>query len=144
MTDATYDVASLKSLRDRVRAAKGADRELDYAIEACLKPWLAEQGYVRNKGDGWRSKTPSVPGAYLLRGPARYTASIDAVAALIAKELPSCSWTAHSYGLCAVDRCEHGLRLMEDGSGATPALGLLDALIGCLIARASRWASRQV
>ena len=113
---------SLRSILERVEAADGADREIDFAIAEAL--------------DG----VNRVSSAARLR----YTASLDAAVALVQKMLPL--WLisisqidrTQSYdpvsGWCAElkpSRLARGTPV-DDGYGETPALALIAALLRAL------------
>jgi len=76
--------AELQALLERVKAATGPDREIDLEI-ALFAGWT----HVRMKGDAkpyWRK--PGETQYFMRYEPPRYTASLDAITALIERELP--------------------------------------------------------
>ncbi|MFD2248889.1 hypothetical protein FHS82_000998 [Pseudochelatococcus lubricantis] len=81
------DLAALRSLLARVEAAEGPDRELDRDIAISFgRPWdyAADWGGWGYGADGMRIEKPVAQ---------PYTASIDAVVALIDRALPERSWS---------------------------------------------------
>lgn len=92
-------MTDLSELIERVRNATGPDRELDGEITTALGD---------GPGDGWELITHS-PGMFMMdagrwikggriRTPKPFTASLDAITALIEKKLPGWDWGASSLG----------------------------------------------
>lgn len=103
------DLDALRALRDRVAAADGPDRGLDYAIQETIVRKLALRSTV-----AWFSE------------------SLDAAVALVERMLPSATWTLHSNGNAIV--YPGGKRQFSD-TAPTTALALLNALLKALIAQ---------
>lgn len=124
------DRATLEALLSRVESATGADRELDYDIpRAIARPpegaiWTTDRDYY-----------PPI------------TSSLDAVLALVERELPGWKWTATNIGYDdGAWQGKPGALLKHPASSdrptakacaATPALALLAALLRAKIAEAT-------
>jgi len=77
--------AELQALIERVKAATGPDREIDLEI-ALFAGWT----HVRMKGDAkpyWRK--PGETQYFMRSEPPRYTASLDAITAMIERDVPT-------------------------------------------------------
>lgn len=136
----TYDLPTLRDLLVRVEAATGPDRELDGRIWAGISAvkyleWDGAGVLWQESSGGLRHQTDSrIP---------LFTASIDAVVALIERVLPEGAWGC---GLNVHHRTPNAHIHIHDGKGdfitffssppttATPALALLAALLKALIA----------
>ncbi len=112
------DLGALRSLRDRVAAAGGPDRDIDQDL-------FCDLGLCPRGEDG-------ILDAY--RAP-RYSESLDAVVALVERVLPDATWTIHSNGNAIV--YPGGKRQFSD-TAPTDALALLTALLKALIAQRER------
>ena len=135
------DLATLRSLRERVIAATGADREIDTVVWLTLTP-----GVTRRKTHvpHWKrpydiDETRDETGL-LIVVPA-YTASLDAAVALVERCLPDAVWKVMTdYGdlrrATVFRTCDGVGHSQEDAE--TPPLALLAALLSALIARAER------
>ncbi len=134
--------------RERVRAATGADRELDAAIWlACFEPQIAsfDVTFHVEQYDNYLSRTSIetvLGGVWVdeMDPPLRhYTASLDAVVALIERKLPGWRWNLNkqSHATMAMVFRPGGSCEESDDSGAamlaTPALALCAALLSALI-----------
>lgn len=125
---------TLTELSRRVSEADGPSRELDAEIWLALDPrntrkqWSYVHGATGRtcEVDETRDATRR-----LIIVPA-YTASLDAVAALIAEKLPGFKWSLHKSGspyVAGVTK-EAPIRTMPHmGVAATPALALLSAAL---------------
>jgi hypothetical protein len=117
------NATELKALRERLRAAKGPDRDLDDAIEALLwKGVAADHPHAVPVGrTGWKMQAPEY-----------YTVSIDAAVALVERVLPGCciypDLTPGDYacGLRLPDKSRHATAFQK---GATGPLAILHALL---------------
>lgn len=70
-------------LIERLNAATGPDRALDYDLhEIAWGDWLGANGYARD-GSGWWSDSPPVTGCNRAAPPEYYTTSVDAALALV-------------------------------------------------------------
>lgn len=103
----------IADLIKRVEEASAPSLDLDYAIHTALK--LAD---------------PNVDA---------YTASVDAVIALIGATMPGASWTVYfsdkRYGATVYPADYHDTYLKYSGGGASPALALLLAFLRAWEAR---------
>lgn len=142
----------LQDLLDRVKAASGPDRELDAEIACQLRchpygpfHWLdkSPEAVFAPTYAGWVGFT--LPGEDAPRGAwasPEYTASIDAILALIEREL-----SGHMGGFePCLGRAFYGkiilvskqmTQLMTTAKGATPALALCAAFLAAKIAEVS-------
>lgn len=138
---------ALADLIARVKGLTGPDREVDKLVEDTLWPnthflpfnpnpndWLVEIG------EKW-VETVRYPRGVMTnkdRYVSRYTASIDAVVALIERELPGWAWSLHSWAVAAI--CEEWKpakhtpfeKWKPEPKAATPALALLLAFLRAL------------
>lgn len=131
------DMTTLSELSRRVSEAEGPSRELDVEI------WLALDG--RNTRKQWSyvheatGKTCEIDETRdatrrLITVP-EYTASLDAVAALIAEKLPGCGWQIGQTEEDMDFRCwarvlkRSALFAPPNGVAKTPALALLAAAL---------------
>jgi hypothetical protein len=97
---------TLAELKERVSAATGPDRELDIAIALAFS--RAPEGYTRAVQHGtpmlwfWHEADHRAP---YWRTP-EYTASLDAVMALVSAKLPGWTWGIDTHspdkGVCAI------------------------------------------
>lgn len=130
------DIASMEALLAKCEAATGPDREIDGAV-ALLNGWTCE----KMKGDQhpyWRK--PGVTVYWNRAELPSYTESIDAIVALIERELPG--WTADA-DLCAPnsENLTYGARLFPPiptcnyaGEARSSALALCAAFLRAKIA----------
>lgn len=132
------DIETLRSLLARVEVADGADRELDGRI------WAATAGVTILEWDGdgvlWKDEHGGLRHQRDDRIPA-YTASIDAVVALVERVLPS-GWTrVDVWNTDDVKQVTASVLPLpvpnstSSGKAATAPLALLSALLKALIAR---------
>lgn len=112
------DPAILRDLLERIEAATGPDRELDYLIANSIGDW----GPVDD--------------------PFPLTASIDAALALVEKMLPGCLWEVNGGDPQALSRplatiwpaSNNTVQLEIKARGNTPQHAILSALIRALLA----------
>lgn len=125
-------MSDLQKLLERVKAAKGPDRELDLAIAQSLVPHVL---VMRQRADD----SGADPYTYW-----EYTGSIDAAFALVERQKPDWRWyLADSDGQSdgrPVASVYHPDSIYLTGSiprsvGATPALALLTALLSALLSQ---------
>lgn len=137
-TNPHTSLPTLLSLRERVRALTGPDREVDGAI-ALLEGWT----FQKMKGDRaayWRR--PQVTEWYMREsgGPPAYTDSVDACIALAERLLPGAEFElTNIYGVARASIPLNDSRYpASDGEhkGGSLALALLDAILSALIAGA--------
>lgn len=121
-------MTDLLTLSRHVSEADGPDRYLDAEVMLFVRPELAKKPYAQNRIGNWlrmdgRSEIVPAP---------QYTASLDAVAALIAEKLPGFKWSLHKSGspyIAGVTK-EAPVRTMPHmGVAKTPALALLSATL---------------
>lgn len=121
--------AELATLRARIDAATGPDRELDLSLAEALVPDVVV--LLHNRGTGQNERS-----TYW-----HYTASIDAALALVERLLPGWLWTFGSYGpddgpwACITEPTEPCADYAA--RGPTPALAILSALMSAMIERES-------
>ncbi len=111
-------MTDLTNLIERARGLEGPDREVDAAIhEALVGP------VIRFPLSGpWQANGISAVPAY--------TASLDAVVALIEKELPDALWDVNGYGAASIaPRWLAGKKHTLSETGTSPALALLLAFL---------------
>jgi hypothetical protein len=131
---------SLEGLLKRVQEAQGPDRELDAAICKAVDP--ASWARFRN----WAAMPCGAPEETVERDAARYapevTRSLDEALALVERGvLPGAKWSRNPGGAMAVHVRTERLpfqRTYWSGGCATPALGLLSALLKALSAQHTR------
>jgi hypothetical protein len=105
------------ALAERCEKATGPDREIDGAIIAAL-------GFSWRGMDYWDNATSTK----ILRGRTDYTASLDAITALIEREMTDAGWSAHSeYYDESVGRITRRGKDTIVCYAATPALALCAA-----------------
>jgi hypothetical protein len=134
-------MSDLESLLERVKAASGPDRKLDFAIFKALGvlvPASAEPDDedIWQLGDEWCSESCPYPDQ-------EYTADIDAALALVEHCLPGWHWSITGPYLKRRDYAaylclphETSVDFPEaDGRAATPPLAILAALLTALIAK---------
>jgi hypothetical protein len=107
----------LRGLYDRVTAATGPDRDLDWALHELIQPWYACH------------KWP--------------TERMDSAAALIARIYPGASWTLSHYGADDLRIWETVVSCRIEGKsrnehGATHALAMIAALLWAMMEEAKR------
>lgn len=121
--------AQLEALVERVRQAMGPDRKIDAAVYRAIFDdggWVGENWYIDRSDNGsmGSSRVISLPG---------YTASLDAVVALIERELPErhldLHWPRMGRLPEAVLSESHASRAVTVGTGATMPLALLAAFL---------------
>lgn len=79
-------MTDLSALLERVRAATGADQQLDDDIKWHFSEW-------ENLGGWWRKhKATGVRERYIYNPAPSFTGSIDAALALVQAKLPDCQW----------------------------------------------------
>lgn len=140
-------MSDLPALLARVRAATGPDRKLDLDIGMALAGFPGAIGAAatistRDGGLSWQTTD----------GPPRYTASLDAVVALIESRMPGWTWAlyadpvlaggraARAY-LWSAERTRRGRGWPKHNREAvadTPALALLDCALQAEIAKGGR------
>lgn len=132
----------LPDLLERVTAASGPDRELDYLIAEWEHPFLAKNRYRRLEGDrGWISPMPPIPGSGHVAAAPDYTGSTDAALALVERRLPNCEWDLDRqlFDGSPLFGCRifpfADIRNFSGQSTGTPALAVLAALLQAEIAR---------
>lgn len=137
-------MTDLTALLERVRAAKGPDRELDGIIEAAFATGVYGD-VVPAKGGMvvYMSPAPHAPGQGRFEIAEKYTASLDAVVALAEKVLPG--WRIHRMGevgghrLSGAKRGDWEVQLWQrrrgaSGTGIVTAATLVLALLAAVIA----------
>ena len=137
-THPSPDRAALLALRDRVRGLTKADRDVDTAIYNALPQFKGSDAFRSSdrygeNDDGYRKRVKDWRewGPFPLD---EFTGSIDAVVTLIERVLPGWFWTLNSVGNAFMhDRKQGGIG--GSGSGPTPALALLLALIEALLSQ---------
>lgn len=114
---------TLKDLLARVEAATGPDREIDAELIRIV--W-------REDPTAWIMTNTTIPA---------YTASLDAIIALVEKMLPSWSWSLnHLDGVYGAHLFPHAGEHDDASMFRTPALALIAALLKALIAHPrSKW-----
>lgn len=118
----------LKELLERIKAASGAERDLDGLIFVTLKldPNLSNlAGHPGFVLDGSRNAF-SVPA---------YTKSIDAALALVERVLPEHDWILGHTNSGLTIHCQLGPSKEHMEFGANPPLAILSALLTALIAQ---------
>ncbi len=91
---------SISALISRVRAASGPDREIDGAIMKAVDPENWKN--ARHRAALPSGAPPKTVDRDALRYAPSYTASLDAVVALIEKRLPDGLWDVNGYGAAIV------------------------------------------
>jgi hypothetical protein len=126
-------MTDLDALIERVRGLEGPSREVDALVLCAL---LAPVGSFveQSKINGaWcvyeRSNRLWEKCPQELRG-VSLTASLDAVIALIERELPKCAWSIERVGGCITATITYRWKIGE--IGATPALALLRAFFSAI------------
>lgn len=143
----------LLSLAARVEKLTGPSKEVDRAVARVVGWFRVEPRHSRNRYGGWiapddfigayRDGSPMLDGLHgttIWRDPPAWTASVDAVLALIARELPGCgpgfsqdSGLAGKAGAChaSIDQSEEDWTYegWPPVRAATPALALLSAAL---------------
>lgn len=127
-------MTTLPELSRRVSEAEGPSRELDAEVYIALEIPAPRVGRIDRMGGvvGWHPI--DAPYQSSIEVP-RYTASLDAVAALIADNLPGCGWqvgqTEEDMGFRCWARVlkRSALFAPPNGVAATPALALLAAAL---------------
>jgi len=133
--------AELQALLERVKAATGPDREIDRLIgETLSAEYQPRNVYRRGHYIGNRPVLLRVARDY-----PRYTASLDAITALIERELPGWAWfvqkidvagNASSADLWIPAQRTQGLRVERCyEQAATPPLALTAAFLSAMIAQ---------
>jgi hypothetical protein len=123
----------LPGLLARVQAARGRDRPLDALLACNVDPKLAGE---------WEPHPDFASGDVIrdasgcMRGPERYTSSLDAALALAERALPGSRVKLSIFGH-GEERAElkppHDIA--QNDFGATPALAILTVLLRAIIAR---------
>jgi hypothetical protein len=152
----TYDRDALIALRERVREAEGADREIDAALfVALLEPsWVTsdkDPGMVAASAKSFGAGGGKAQFIHGLCHPApTYTASIDAALALVERVFPGCASRRDAWPLAPekhrMFKCQlyevdsagwhTGDHFVVDGkSNYSEPLAILDALLTALIER---------
>lgn len=141
-------MSNLQALLERVEAASGPDRDLDWTMAQAFDPDLAGRVLItyegskaacianglwpKRKGACWRDALFSVP---------RYTASLDAAVGLVEKMLPGWTWGINGPDPELDGECVGSLWKSTantiDGDGKTPALALIAALLKALISQSN-------
>lgn len=129
----------MKDLIERLEKAEGPDRELDYAIEAVMHPWLAEGSYRRLAGDnGWHSPTPPIKGGDKIASARDFTASLDAALTLV----PEGRWWVLNSGVqsgAARAQVDAGTAWQSyEAHGATPAIATCIAALRARMAHPAK------
>lgn len=133
------DLATLRDLLERVKAATGPDRELDAAIYNAAPEKVGDKDFCAFRlpmdewgdrfDDGWRI---GWEGRQYPEKLPRLTASIDAALALVERVLTGHIWDVTSTGQCWIEpdlgRPDHW-----NGTAATPPLAILAATLAALI-----------
>jgi len=130
----TYDIETLRALRERVREATWPDRELDALI------WGIEDTRPLAAAGGDRPIYKQCPDdAVAFDSPPPFTASIDASLALVERVLPGwqhVTWGGvWPYGGMAELRSGGPECFVSNGEAGTLPLAILDALLSALIER---------
>lgn len=125
-------VAHLRNLIERLENATGPDRELDFAIAVACGFTVRQQATVY--GSTKVAVDPSRKGRGNGAVDSRYTASLDAVVALVERVLPGCNavigWgEPHRNPWARLAPLSDGGRHPFDAGGATPAIALCLALL---------------
>jgi len=134
------EAARLRELLERVRKAEGPDRELDAELAICFG-WQ----YRSRKGRGreWLDDSFGSVETWVRQPPA-FTASLDAITALIERELPGQAWTLgknvhYHYWQCtfiALDENGNPFGLASSHAAATPEIAMVAAFLSAKAALA--------
>lgn len=132
-------------LAERAEKATRPDRELDAAVwwsvnkrSAERSFWNAAFGLPRPLDDDFDGLPAGLGRLAVVSGAPRYTASVDAVLALIAETLPGWTWEMTTTGFmpgASLIATDH-LRSVYGAYAATPALAILAALCRAKAAQA--------
>lgn len=129
MTPMTIDKDGLASLLERVREAKGPDRQLamDFAAFVLNGEW---RPYAEGKRNKWLYGTTGKVICYGPEESERWFVSIDASLTLVERLLPGWTYTIN-HRHCEL---QHPKLREKDarGFGATPPLAILAALLSAL------------
>lgn len=134
--------ADIAALLERVRAATGPDRAIDGSL-ALLSLHLPDGTYAYSSLGGYvvstSPKVPVGPGIGQFHPADYYTASLDAIVALIDRELPGAAFTLNCFDVQRKPaRVRYNRAHLSDypgadhgalGEGATPALALCAAFL---------------
>ena len=149
-------MTTLLSLAARVEALTGPSKEVDRAVARVVGWFRVEPRHSRSRYGGWiapddfigayRDGSPMLDGLHgttIWRDPPSWTASVDAVIALIERELPGwrveqIAWEPEPGGRvgAAIRSLTDASRREDSGPCATPALALLAAALRANAARA--------
>lgn len=148
----------LLTLAARVEALTGPSKEVDRAVARVVGWFRVEPRHSRNRYGGWiapddfigayRDGSPMLDGLHgttIWRDPPSWTASVDAVLALIARELPGWGWSVTSRRLKEAFACVNEPNAVVEivrGEAATPALALLSAALRAKAAQQQMEADR--
>jgi hypothetical protein len=152
-------MTDLSELLERVRNAKGPDREIDGDIAQAFEVAPSYLPRITDAGRSWLWAEFVEPDTWDTWEAPEYTASIDAALALVERVLPSWTTDVHS-GDATAEVCPIGFRLVYwpadnksgvelfyqpqwnieppvigEGCGATTPLAIVEALLSALIAK---------
>lgn len=123
----------MRDLIERLEKAKGADRELDFAIASACGFDVRLEG--SNRTD--QSKIFNAYDCNNKRISSKFTSSIDAAVALVERALPGWTWTLDSASSTAtLWKDDEASEATHQVPGATPAIALCIALLRAKEARA--------
>lgn len=138
---------TLQALLERVEAASGSDRDLDFDLEvACAPPahaahWQGQRVRVYEgiPADEYNTEHRDyrVKGSKDANPAPAYTASIDAAVALVEKMLPGANWRLSRWDKDDFNASIFVPQMFEAEGLKTPALALIAALLKALISQSN-------
>ncbi len=129
-------MSTIIELLDRVRLSTGPDRKLDTAIHWHLICEPDAMNYRIDPFWGWQNKYENGWTAWHGQSPYKYTASIDAAAALFEHKLPHWEWLVRKnetvgYFASAYHRSNGKIKIFREQARTAP-LAILAALLTAL------------